>query len=252
MYHALRALILQKKYQKKYEKYTVKFLLLAVALHQLLLYGRCGRCGHSNQTLHMTKTKNANQKPRGEFYVGKIKNQKLSEKKVRIVSSRVNCVFPHVELEAERSELFSRIRRIRCLSFRSCQRLALRELLPKRRLEKFQKTFQKHFVKIFRPSWKQKISKPPPQSQSQEVCWLSNNKTTKTTSTTSTTSWRLLEDLEWAEKPEKHLLALNPVFNRFGLKLQSAKLIHPGKQSFKVCQEYSKQWFNFVQHPKKT
>ena len=170
MYHALRALILQKKYQKKYEKYTVKFLLLAVALHQLLLYGRCGRCGHSNQTLHMTKTKNANQKPRGEFYVGKIKNQKLSEKKVRIVSSRVNCVFPHVELEAERSELFSRIRRIRCLSFRSCQRLALRELLPKRRLEKFQKTFQKHFVKIFRPSWKQKISKPPPQSQSQEVC----------------------------------------------------------------------------------
>ena len=62
---------------------------------------------------------------------------------------------------------------------------------------------------------------------------------------------RLLEDLEWAEKHLLHLLALNPVFNRFYSKLQSAKLIHPGKQSFKVCQEYSKKWFNFVQHPKK-
>ena len=46
IYHALRALILQKKYQKKYKKYTVKFLLLAVALHQLLR-ARCGRCGHA-------------------------------------------------------------------------------------------------------------------------------------------------------------------------------------------------------------
>lgn len=84
IYHALRALILQKKYQKKYKKYTVKFLLLAVALHQLLR-ARCGRCGHAINSSYDKKS--------------------------------------HVELEAERLEMFFRIQRIRCLSFRSCQRL---------------------------------------------------------------------------------------------------------------------------------
>ena len=94
IYHALRALILQKKYQKKYKKYTVKFLLLAVALHQLLR----ARCGHSIKTLHQTVLR---------FFAWPQRGFDQNQ----------------VELEAERAELFFRIRRMRFLSFRSCQRL---------------------------------------------------------------------------------------------------------------------------------
>ena len=132
IYHALRALILQKKYQKKYEKYTVKFLILAVALHQLLR-ARCGRCGHAINSYQILINQRGRFRPDLKGLDDFDKTKTLTNPPLHVAVPRMTCE----KLEAERW-MFFHIQRIRCLSFRSCQRLNDKRFNDKRRCFKFQ------------------------------------------------------------------------------------------------------------------